>query len=224
MLWASLVLWRLVLDLVLNTSDSAHLVLLKSNDHFAEWWCWADHMFRFIPFKKVDRSETHRFSPERKTRVIVHFNFPLIVGGPQCDEEASSWKCWSSEVPPIGLAFVSSSMWIPSVPFYGNTTVPSYSQEVGDSGQGGYRVQAEVFYLSNGSAIPGLTNNWSLLEFSRSALLWLPSFLQDHQQCVRLALNIRRGSHQNWAYTPTSGFGPSPVRDVHHEQSATVHV
>ena len=32
---------RLVLDLVLKTSNSAHLVLLKSNEHYAKWWSWA---------------------------------------------------------------------------------------------------------------------------------------------------------------------------------------
>ena len=48
-----------MLDLVLKTSNSARLVLLKSNEH-----CKnndddvQDHMFRFIPLKEVDRSET----------------------------------------------------------------------------------------------------------------------------------------------------------------------
>ena len=52
--------WRLVLDLVLKTSNSARLVLLKSNEHCAKNNDddVQDHMFRFIPLKEVDRSET----------------------------------------------------------------------------------------------------------------------------------------------------------------------
>ena len=49
---------RLVLDLVLKTSNSARLVLLKSNEHCAKNDDVQDHMFRFIPLKEVDRSET----------------------------------------------------------------------------------------------------------------------------------------------------------------------
>ena len=52
--------WRLVLDLVLKTSNSARFVLLKSNEHCAKNNDddVQDHMFRFIPLKEVDRSET----------------------------------------------------------------------------------------------------------------------------------------------------------------------
>ena len=49
-----------MLDLVLKTSNSARLVLLKSNEQCAKNNddVVQDHMFRFIPLKKVDRSET----------------------------------------------------------------------------------------------------------------------------------------------------------------------
>ena len=50
-----------MLDLVLKTSNSARLVLLKPNEHCAknnDDDDVQDHMFRFIPLKEVDRSKT----------------------------------------------------------------------------------------------------------------------------------------------------------------------
>ena len=49
-----------MLDLVLKTSNSARLVLLKTNEHYAKIndVDGQDHMFRFIPLKEVDRSAT----------------------------------------------------------------------------------------------------------------------------------------------------------------------
>ena len=47
-----------MLDLVLNTSNSARLVLLKFNKTMPNDDDRQDHMFRFIPLKEVDRSAT----------------------------------------------------------------------------------------------------------------------------------------------------------------------
>ena len=49
-----------MLDLVLKTSNSARLELLKFNEHYAKINDddGQDHMFGFIPLKEVDRSTT----------------------------------------------------------------------------------------------------------------------------------------------------------------------
>ena len=46
--------WRLVLDLVLKTSNSARLVLLKSNERNAKWW-WSAR--RHVQIHSIERRE-----------------------------------------------------------------------------------------------------------------------------------------------------------------------